>query len=536
MLRRCASIVIVFASLYASSSALAQTVLRRARLGNNIEDITFVSTGRLAGNLAIMNGYELYVAPLHPRGGPSAPNVQTKLFDVRSTAIENGARGLAWIDSQRLFAFHSAGSGTLYLVDDNGVFRGTRAMVFPGAEPTYLEGMDYVPRSSDFYPDHLVVIAQSTDGTFTPRIDVVGLDGVVEAEIFPQAFPAGCDPTEEDPTRPCAFNSAYTMLGLAYKSLDTLLVTLNDGTNNIWALDFSGNIIGTGPVYSEAGPTSHEGIVQLSDGRIVVSNYFTGDFLFFDAAMNRLPSQDRVYSVGFGVSRPFGIAWNSANNDHVFMPTFPLALDTVSPALDSATLRNVTPPGSSGPGRITYVPSEGKIAAAVRTSKNVIRFFDPDNPTVVTGTDVDLNPALGGCPSNPCPPGRRARATAIAYIAGTNQFAVGATNDGPYVGKLVIVSRTGSFVRSIDPAPAGLSRASAAVFDDASNRFLVSDGVNAAFLNFDGSPVPGSLFNLKAALNLLNTPDLSKITSGSDAGSFGIVDLDNSEAVVFRIP
>jgi hypothetical protein len=532
MSRRYASILIVLASLLVSAASPAQTVIRRARLGNMIEDITFISGGRLANHLAFMNGYELLVAPLHPKGGPSAPLTPTKLFDARSTPVTNTGRGLVYIPSQKLLAYHPADSGTLYLVDENGVLAGTRPMVFPGAAATYLEGMDYVPRSSRFYPDHLIVVANwFGDDTQHPRIEVVRLDGTVEAEILVQPYgelPGGGG---------YAFDPACTLLALAYQAPDRMLVTVNDGTNNIWALDFNGHVIGNGPVYAASGESNFEGIVQLPDGRVVETEFFTGRTQFFDRNMNRLPDQDRTYSVGIGLNnRPSGIAWNSDNDRHVVLDNFPLALSTVAATLDSLSTVPLEPQPGQAPTRLTYLPGEHAVATHVRSRictippclppnplHTFIRLFDPSTGNFLP-PQVDIDPALGG-----------GTALGIAYIPTTNQFAVGVTG-GALSNALVLVSRAGDFVGSIDLAPTGLTTPSAvAFFDQGGSRFLVGDGANAAVIDLAGNPHPGG-FAIRAGLNVVRPRDFSTITTGLDGESFGTLDMDNCELVVFTLP
>jgi hypothetical protein len=73
-IRRC--IIFLFGLttlLLIPSQGEAQTVLNRARLGNNIEDITFVKTGPLANQIIMMDGYEVFALPVdkakHSGGG-----------------------------------------------------------------------------------------------------------------------------------------------------------------------------------------------------------------------------------------------------------------------------------------------------------------------------------------------------------------------------------------------------------------------------------------------------------------------------------
>jgi ABC-type cobalt transport system substrate-binding protein len=520
--RRGAFILIAFASLFVTSGALAQTVVSRARLGNMIEDITYVSNGRLAGSLAFMNGYELLLSPLHPQGGPKAQAPLTKLFDIRSTDLTGTGRGLVYIPSEKLFAFHPASSGDLYLVDENGVFRGTRTMVFPGAPTTYAEGMDYLPRSSPYFPDHLIMIANwFADGDQNPRIEVVRRDGTVEAEIA--VHPFGLQPDGS-----YLFDPANTLLGLAYVSPDRLLVTINDGTNNIWELDFTGHVVGTGPVWAASGMTNFEGIVQVTDGRVAATEFATGITRFFDRRMNRLPDQDRTYSVGFGVTRASGLAWDSDTHSHLVLSQLPTPrITTVARTLDSALAAPLVPNPPNTPNRLTYISDDGLAATWIRHanpggSPNFMTFYDPS-----TGQfDSELNFA------------NQATARSLEYIPTADRFAIvfGAQGNAP----VLITERPGiPVVKQIDISATGvhnpLGIAYFAPSDPSGGRLLLADGVNTAVIDLNGNVLPGG-FNIREKLNLLLPVDISAITTGPQAGAFAIIDSENSELVVFTLP
>lgn len=526
MLRLRTLTLIAVASLLVSGEARAQTVVSRARLGNAIEDITFVSNGRLADHLAFMNGYELYVAPLHPKGGPSGPATQTKLFDVRSTAIPGGPRGLAYIPSQKLFVFSQVNAPTLYLVDENGVFRGTRTIVPSPPSPIYLEGMDYVPRSSHFYPDHLVLAANTTDGSAASRIEVLRLDGTVEAEIIPSPF--GLQPDGS-----YAFDPAYSLLSIAYQGPDRLLVNVNDLTNNIWALDFNGNVIGGGPAYAGTpGPGHFEGIAELPDGGIVETDFETGRTLFFDRNLGRVPALDRTYSVGVGVSVPYGLAWNTDTNSHLLMtpaqgPSWLyLGLASVPVSLDSAASVPFVPSSGLRNCCLTYLPNDHRVATWARRGilgvpHNFIRLYDPSTGLSVSEVDT---PALGTDPPR-----------ALDYIPPTDQFAAVFTGGPPVV---KIASRTGALVRTINIGATGLTSPSSVAYfdptDGSGGRLLLVQALNAAVTDLDGNAV--LTFNIREKLNLLVPVDVSAITTGPQAGALAIVDRDNSELVVFTLP
>src|ERR1051325_4092470 len=64
----------------------AQTVITRARIGNNVEDITYVSKGALANHVVTLDGYEVFGLPA--AGNGNAPF--KKLFDLRQLPIDIG--------------------------------------------------------------------------------------------------------------------------------------------------------------------------------------------------------------------------------------------------------------------------------------------------------------------------------------------------------------------------------------------------------------------------------------------------------------
>src|SRR5215831_7511366 len=126
--------------------------LQHARLGNNAEDITFISNGPLGGQIAIMDGYE--VRGLLAKGGTAH-----KLFDVRRLGITFAPRGIAYISSGQFFALDDGIQQTkIFFADDRGRPKGTSTIQYlNGYFPDFLEGLSYIPKSAQSFPDHILL-------------------------------------------------------------------------------------------------------------------------------------------------------------------------------------------------------------------------------------------------------------------------------------------------------------------------------------------------------------------------------------------
>src|SRR5688500_15502527 len=121
------------------------------------------------------------------------------------------------------------------------------------------------------------------------RIVVLQRSGQVAAEIVPAI------PPEE-----------VALIGdVAYAGPDRLYVTNYSG--EIWTIDFTGAVV-AGPL--ETGLLGFEGIATTTTGA-VVALAFPQSLLAFDAALNRVPDNDRFDVVGLGVDNAMGAAWNS---------------------------------------------------------------------------------------------------------------------------------------------------------------------------------------------------------------------------------
>lgn len=481
-----------------ASQAQSVKILQRARMGNNAEDITFINNGPLAGQIAIMDGYS--VRGLQAKGGTAH-----KLFDVRRLGIDIAPRRIAYISSGQLFALDDGIQQTkLFFADDRGRPKGTSTIQYlNGYFPDFLEGLGYIPKNAQSFPDHILLSAV----IFNPqasRIEVLRRDGQVEAEIIP------ADPLA----------SSY-ITGVSYLAPDRILVSTG---NTIWEIDFAGNIL-AGPV-TLYGVADIEGVAQLSNGDIVASDYEAGTIFFYDKNLGRLQRKDLDYKVGVGVSAPQGVAWNTDTYQHLINHSSPRTeIVSIPQTLDSATqLVDLGADGLDFREHLTYLPDEHLIAGANRPSPGAIVLFD-NGGNVVQEIDVS---AFG-------------RPTAIAYIPTAKQFAL------PFVEtplQLNILDRSGNLVRTIDLSPLGISRVAGLTFfdpaDQSGGKFLmiVDDATNLfqqflMVIDFNGNL--RRKVDIRKTFGLLGVSDVSTIGNGSQKGAFGLVNGEDSEIVIFRL-
>src|SRR5262249_47067748 len=175
-----------------------------------------------------------------------------RLFNSSALDYAVPPKGMAYIESENAFAFVEGGSPTtLYLADQKGNPLPKRTINYLPGPLNFLhnEGLLYLPPSSSFFPDHLLMIANRFPDEppfIDATIEVLRLDGQVVAQIIPAS------PLREN-----------YLTGIALKGTNQLLIGLND---QIWTIDFAGNIV-SGPV-TTPGPYV-EGLEQLPDGRIV---------------------------------------------------------------------------------------------------------------------------------------------------------------------------------------------------------------------------------------------------------------------------
>jgi len=488
-------------------------VLQRAKLGNYIEDIDFIPSGPFANQIVLTAGLDVYGVPANANSDSSIH----KLFDVRKLAIFTNPRGIAYIASEQLFAVVDPNQLELLFVCDHlGNPLPPRPIQYLGGfSPDHVEGLAYLPNTSAMFPDHLLLVTYKFLDDFpfvVCPLQVIRRDGQVVAEI----------PTPVDVV-------SFGVASVAFSPPDHLLVT--NFANEVWTIDFAGNIV-SGPVLTGL---AAEGIVQLPDRRIVTGE---GPFLrFFDAALSRLPQDDRNAGTGAGLIVPHSVAWNTDTQQHLVVAVpeeFPdesfRQVAAVRPSLDSST--RVVDLGISSPDffrlpRAAYMPDEHRIAVALRrrgATPAQIALYDNDG-TLVERINAS---AIGGI----------GRPIKFTYIPSTHEFVV---VEQTQFNKLKILTRAGALAREIDLSPIGIFTVFGVAyfnpFHPSGGQFLIFDSNfsgRAAITDFNG--VLMSEFNYRDELGVLGVIGASAITTGPQAGAFAALSTENSpELVVFRL-
>jgi hypothetical protein len=369
-----------------------------------------------------------------------------------------------------------------------------------------------VPPSSPYFPDHLIVNA--TTDFVDWRIEVIRRDGQVVAEIpIPDIVIA---------------NRGYAA-SVSFAATDRLVI----GTEGeIWTLDFAGNVV-SGPVVTNTAFLADEGLTQISDGRIVSS--LGARLRFYDAALNRLPNDDRHGGTGVHLIGPAFNTWNSDSNSHLLIANTEAAgfdsadlhIAEVAESLDSAVHYADLPNLNERRGVLgmAFVADEHLVAvgrARRGTLPAEIHLYD------ASGVIVErVNTTAVGSPA------------VMSFIPTTRQFAV-RTPSAP--SRLQILTRSGELEREIDFSPLFSAVVVAAYFDpghSSGGRFLVAsaptfgDGTRAVVTDFAGNVL--SQFDYREALGLAALAGLAQITSGHHAGAFSAVDFFGGELVVFRL-
>lgn len=501
----------------------AQTVSSRARVGGYAEDIAYVTAGALKDQVVMTNGYELYAVSVAKKGA------LTRICKVDHPEMDQFVNGFTFVESEGLFVMNNAPHpNKLYFFDQNCVSKGTRTIQYLNSSyrPGHLEGMAYIPASSPVFPDHLVMVTWDDLITTATRIVIVRRDGVQVAEIMRpdwpiQFFEGGLgDVTFLEPNR--------------------LLVSLYH-PDSLWTMDFNGNII-SGPLPTGVEGTG-EGVVQMSDGRVLASSY-PQDLLVFDKNLSRQPQNDRHDMIGLNLNLPHGIAWDSdaerflVTHDTVVtvgsagISGLATTLASTAPVIDLSAFLNTR--------GTVYLPQEDIVATLrpVPGNQRAILLF---NLNGTLNSQISLSPAsLGENLGQPL---------GLTYIPGADEFVVTFGGSPPNQGferqKLRVFSRAGALVRTIDVSATGTSGIGGIeYFEDpqgGGGRFLMLSGAGRVFitdLNGNSRNGAGFLlgeFNSRVKFGLVTRSDIAAITSGPLAGSFAIADGSGGEIVIFRL-
>ncbi|HEY0319872.1 MAG TPA: hypothetical protein VGC66_02770 [Pyrinomonadaceae bacterium] len=512
-------------------------IIRRTRLGNDTEDITFPAVQLRGNTVAIMDGYEVLGLPPSTSVPPvivqstaragGAQAVQTasativrqapKLFDVLGLKLKGGPRGITYADSQSLYVFNDPTQNTaLFLADNRGQAQKTIFIQYPNDEaPQAVEGLAYIPRTATQFPDHLVMVTSfpDPDNGIQARLEIINFKGQVAREIVPQGDLA-----------------SVFLTGVCFKSPGSLLVS-SDDDEVIYELDFDGNQLAsynlTGkPTTTE--PVLHgvEGVVQTTAGQIAAASGFDGFLNIFDLSSGTRPVQVIDYRIGLGLSLPTGLAWDSLTNQFLLIsfdrqqPNGQF-ISRIDPLL--AKFKSLVEVDAQTR-KLTFLPDENLIAATHNNNPRGILLFDKQG-----GQAGQIDTSQLGIPQ------------VISYIPTTREFVLVFRDpqDASKRSKLFVLTRDGAVSRIIDLAPAGVARITAATFFNpehpSGGQFLVIDGAQntAVITDFKGNKL--EQFGVRDAFGLLTPSAVTSITTGTDAGALAIVNGENSEIVVFRM-
>lgn len=509
--------------LFSAYDLSAQTVVSRARIGGYAEDIAFVTSGALKDQLVMTNGYELYATSLTKKAA------LTRICRVDHPEFDQFVNGFTFVESEGLFVMNNAPHpDRLYFFDQTCANKGTRKIQYLNSSyrPGHIEGMTYIPATSPTFPDHLIMVAWDDLSLTVLRLIIMRRDGVQVAEISRNDWPTQF------------FEGGIG--DVSFLTPNRLLVSLYH-PDSLWTMDFNGTIL-SGPV-AGANAQGSEGVVQMSDGRVVATTY-PQDLLLFDKNLNRQPQNDRNDIVGIGLNLPHGIAWDSDANQflvaHDTILTSGLAgvaslattLTSTSPVIDLNAFPNTR--------QTVYLPQEDLVGILRLGPANqrAILLFNLDG---TLNSQISLSAAsLGqnlGVPSG------------LAYLPGSDEFVVTFNGVPPNQGferqRIRVFSRAGVLVRTIDISATGTGGVGALeYFEDpqssegrlmmlsAAGRVIVTD-LNGTSRNADGFLLRE--FNSRVKLGLITRSDIAAITSGPLAGAFAIADGSGGEIVIFRL-
>ena len=503
----------------------AQTVVNRARIGGFAEDITYVTSGELKDQIVMMNGYELHAVSLAKKKG-----VLTRICKIDNPEIDQSASGFTFVESEGLFVMNNAPHpNKLFFFDQACRIKGTRTIQYLDSNyrPLHIEGMAYIPESSPVFPDHLMMVTWDVNLTAV-RIVIMRRDGVQVSEIARNDWPN-------------EFSSGGGLGDITFLAPNRLVASTFsvDSMRSLWIIDFNGNIV-LGPLPGMTG--SGEGVVQISDGRLVSAKY-PQSLLLFDENLNRQPGNDRHDIIGLNLSVPSGIAWDSDANKFLviydtILNTGPLGISGVATTLDSAIplFAFSTFPFTR---QTVYLPQEDIIATMrIGAPNRAILLF---NLNGTLNSEISLEPSsLGQNLGLP---------VGLTYLPNSDEFVVSFNGIAPTRAleqqRLRVISRAGTLVRTIDVSATGaIGIRGIEYFEDpqgGGGRLLLMSAVGRVFvtdLNGNSRNVDGSLmgeFNSRVKLGLITSSDLAAITSGPLAGAFAMVDRSGGEIVIFRL-
>ena len=500
----------------------AQTVVSRARTGGYAEDITYVTTGSLKDRLVMTNGYELYATELGKKGALA------RVCKIDHPEMDQFVNGFTFIQSEGLFVMNNAPHpNKLFFFDQNCASKGTRTIQYLNSSyrPQHMEGLAYIPPSSSIFPDHLMMITWETLAAGPVRIVIARRDGVQVAEITRSDWPEQFE---------------FGIGDVAFLAPNRLLVSIyND--DSLWTMDFEGNIL-SGPLPTGGATGMGEGVVQVSDGRVVASSY-PQNLLVFDKNLNRQPQDDRHDIIGLNLNLPHGIAWDSDANRLLVLHDTVVTLGPGGISGLATTLASSTPVIDLSAFPFTrstvYLPQED-IVAILRQAPGNQRAILLFNINGTLNSEISLTPAsLGQNLGQP---------VGFTYLPGSDEFVVSFNGAPPNQGlerqRLRVISRAGALVRTIDISATGTGGVGALEYfqdpQSAEGRLMLVSGGRVIITDLNGNSRNGDgfllgEFNNRVKFGLITRSDIAAITSGPLAGAFAIADGSGGEVLIFRL-
>jgi len=284
--------------LVAPLAARAETVIRKVRIGNNTEGITFAPSGLWKDHVIAIDGNDVLSIATAGAVGQGDPNGSKnlrgtgwkKIFDTLAVGARE-PRGIVYQPDLQQFWFSSpypADASQFFRTDASGNPLPPIALTGLGDVSNFTdwEGLAWIPLTAPHHPGTVVGVANRTrasDGALVAQLTFINLDGTVEGIVDPQLG----TPLE-----------SY-LCGIQYEPAHGRLLA-TDCAESVHAVGFDGSFQGT--VITQAGAGDIEGIAVDRSGRLWVSNYAKGHLYAFDAAYAPNPANDRFFTIGLGVS------------------------------------------------------------------------------------------------------------------------------------------------------------------------------------------------------------------------------------------
>jgi hypothetical protein len=432
------------------------------RLGNNTEGATLITAGPFAGQVAVLDGYDVIAVRV-----TGAAAGASKLFDIRALLPEGNPSGITYIPAAREFVFDIQGQwDSLWVTDERGAPRDPRPVTYlPGFDPGSIasaEGMTHLPHGSPL-PDRIaraIYIATSTAAW--AQIEVLTVEGVVEQEI--KLGP----PLAE----------AY-VLGIAFLPPDGFLVSTDAA--ELWTIGLDGQVR-SGPVTAPGLPMV-EALVRLENGRVFAAAYSAGKLTALDATLARDPTVDRQFTIGPGLSRAITGVWDPVTECYLLLGMDRGLSDVLAAVPPSRAVADVLFPTSVPHMSIARLPDEDAFALG--------RAFAPHGVDIV-GRDGAIREqievsAIAGLPNR--------RVSALAYLPATRQFAMIMRK---HPNTLWLVSRAGVLDGSFKiPAPGLLQ----AIGEDGQDRLRIWAPPNLRTVDLAGNVLASTQPSIEGLVN-----------------------------------